>query len=507
VERIKRALLAFILFCVSAAPALATPDPQDGAAGGAAWLASQQRAGGDLTSFSGSSVADLIVALLAGGEVGEPVDRALAYIRSKGASITGGSAAKAGRVVMGLVAAGENPRSFGGIDYVKLIGNDEATGRYEDNVYANALAILGLGAARADVPDRAVTYMRAQQCVNGGFSWQQGCAGTPDVDTTVMATSGLLAAGVPRSDNAISRARSFFVDAQNPDGGFGLEDSDETNANSTGLALSAIAALGESSWAPDPSPALQRLQTPGGGFKYMAGNDEPGVYATVQAVPGLAGVVYPMGRVDRSASDVRRAPGAASATNRPEPGAETTQAPKRSTSRAGLIVDTGEGEPSRECVGFDEPTITGQEMLVRSQVKAVVSRSEVGTSICSLDGKGCGSGDCFCRYPAFWGYWTLDPGQKGWRFSDVGASARNIRDGSVDAWVWGKDGKPAPPVTTADEVCSAVSTGRDPDVSAEATAPDAGDATSAAPLVGFAVAALVLAAAGAFFVLRRRRTA
>jgi hypothetical protein len=132
------------------------------------------------------------------------------------------------------------------------------------------------------------------------------------------------------------------------------------------------------------------------------------------------------------------------------------QAPlgEQERNRAGLIVRSGDGDVREMCVLFDEEEITGVDLLERADVEIASEGSALGTAVCSIDGEGCKSDDCFCRYPAFWGYWTKD-GSKDWRFSDVGAAARVVRDGSLDGWSFGRDGKPTPPDVTIDEVCGA----------------------------------------------------
>ena len=124
-------------------------------------------------------------------------------------------------------------------------------------------------------------------------------------------------------------------------------------------------------------------------------------------------------------------------------------------SHAGIYVRTGEDVAS-ECVAFSEDEITGEQLLERSSIDAVLDRRSLGTAVCRLDGVGCGADDCFCEYPAFWGYWTR-AGDEDWVFSDVGASDRTVRDGTVDGWSFGKDGKPAPgDDVTFEDLCSGV---------------------------------------------------
>lgn len=527
-KRLLPFLLAFVLLFGSAAAAAPPAD----AAAGARWLASRQEQEGDLPSYTGSGVGELIMALLAGGQTGAPVDRALSYVRTHG-SKAASKPAYAARFVMGLVAAGEDPRSFGGVDYAGRITLG-STGAYEENVYANAIAMLGVRAAGRAVPGSAVAYMRAQQCPsNGGFAWKAGCAGTPDVDTTSSSVSALVAAGVPKTDTVIARARSFLADAQNGDGGFGLEGGSPTNANSTGLAMSAIAALGERPDSPPwkrsngatPRSALGKLRDASGGFRYLATSREPGDYATVQAVLGLAGVPYPMAEVDRTQvvpkataapTDAPRTRSGAAAP-RPRPAVvarATTGASPRvtgtpdatggGTNRAGVVVRSRDGGLDEYCVAFGEETITGVDLLERSGADAEMQTSKLGTSVCRIDGTGCASGDCFCDYPTFWGYWTFDDAKKEWTFAQAGAMERVVRDGSVDAWVWGKDGKPAPPEPSLDEICSAAPS-PSARVAASATAPVEEGSSAGPAIAGFAALVGLLGAGAGVAVWRRNR--
>lgn len=477
--------------------------PRDEAAArGAAYIADSQQSSGTFFSpdTSSDTAAEAVVALVAGGVDGEPVDRALPYIREHGPARADERAGYAGRIAMGIAAAGEDPRDFGGVDYAEKIRShyDDATGNYDSNLYANALALLGLAAAGVEPPEEAIRYVRANQCADGGFSWAPGCAATADVDTTAHALGALLATGVSRDDLAVTRARDWLVRARNDEGGYGWGPGKPTNGNSTGLALSAIAALGEDPtaepWADesgDPVTALLALQTPSGGFKYLASDDGPNDYATVQAAPGTAGAIYPVlpeaeeeptpaptapgpspdpTATPENRDEHARTPGPARAppSNPDEPTADArgqaappsrptraSPSPGRAPSevfgsgehRAGLVVRGEDDELRRMCVFFDADELTGLELLRRTDLDLDVGAFEgQGKAICRIGPDGCGDGeDCFCRYPTFWGYWVRDPSDDAWRFSELGASNRMVRDEAADAWIWGEDGEPAPP--------------------------------------------------------------
>lgn len=295
----------------------------------AAYVVSQQQSSGAFFApdATADGVAEAVAALATAGVRGDVIGRALAYVRAHGPSRAAERPAYAGRIVIGIVAGGEDPRRFGGTDYVAIIERalDPVTGRADAGIYADALAKLGLLAGRVGLPGSALTYLRANQCTDGGFAHDEGCLQRSDVDTTAIVLCVLAGAGVARDDDAIVRAREFLRAARNDDGGFGARAGDDTNANSTGLALSALAALGdEPTTAPwragsaDPVRALLSLQTESGAFRYSAASADPNGYATIQVIPGLAGSPYPI-RVPRARAAERRTPEDAPSGARPGP--------------------------------------------------------------------------------------------------------------------------------------------------------------------------------------------
>ena len=183
-------------------------------------------------------------------------------------------------------------------------------------------------------------------------------------------------------------------------------------------------------------------------------------------------------------------------------------------SRAAVVVRSADGDDvtvKKFCVFFDEPTISGLDLLDRAGVTYISEKSAVGTAICSIDGTGCRSPSqkCFCEFPEFWGYWVRDTDDTKWTFASVGAADREVRDGSLDGWSFGKDGKPQPPAVTVDEACASGPTKASSRTSTTpAAAPAAGSRARRANYSGFAafVVLFVLLAGGAVL-LRRRRAA
>ena len=291
---------------VGAAPHVVAAAPRvDAARRGADWIASEQQDDGGVFT-SGQRVdqtAEALASFIAGRGAGRTVSRALAYVRSNGP--TGASrGAYTGRIVAALVAAGEDPRSFGGTDYVRKLRRqyDAASGRYDgENLFSHLQGANGDLAAGSDLPANAVDAIFSDACAGGGFGYENACAKGPDVDTTAWAINVLAHAG-RQSDGRVSAARSYLLSAQQPDGGFGFTRDKATSADSTGLVLAAIDALGEKAintpWrqrdGDDPVKALLSLQNDDGSFRFVSSSRKGNALSTTNALPGLAGVSYPV---------------------------------------------------------------------------------------------------------------------------------------------------------------------------------------------------------------------
>jgi hypothetical protein len=125
--------------------------------------------------------------------------------------------------------------------------------------------------------------------------------------------------------------------------------------------------------------------------------------------------------------------------------------------RAGVIVVFGPDQVVTTCVSFGEPQLLGSELLRRAGLRVVsASTAGVGDSICKINGVGCNfpGEHCFCQCLGspclYWNYWYLQNGK--WVYSGRGAGNRTVRNGDVDAWVWG-DGNTSPPVVDPAALC------------------------------------------------------
>src|SRR5688500_945726 len=282
------------------------------------WLREQQDASGGFPGFSGEpdpgATTDAAMALYA-AQRGDPaaaaaLDAALVYLErdENGASYAETGPGQAAKLAMAAVSGGRDPRDFAGMDLVAAMTAPLATpvpdgigGIYGDDLYDHALVLIALTAAGEAIPDAALEPFRAAQGEDGGWAFDGSTApGAADSNTTALVIQALVASG-HGDDPMVDHALAFLSTLLAPDGGFayGLADPLVADANSTALVLQALIAAGEDpasrEWGNAPL-ALARFQTPSGGLRYIAADEEPNLLATVQAIPAMEGLSLPLVR-------------------------------------------------------------------------------------------------------------------------------------------------------------------------------------------------------------------
>lgn len=125
--------------------------------------------------------------------------------------------------------------------------------------------------------------------------------------------------------------------------------------------------------------------------------------------------------------------------------------------RAGAVIVSG-ASVTAICVPFEETELTGINLLRRAQIALSTQVSAMGEAVCKIQDTGCNypGQNCFCQclsaQCAYWSYWYREEGV--WVYSGKGGSGRTVRNGGLDAWVWG-DGQSSPPPMTWEDVCMA----------------------------------------------------
>ncbi len=171
--------------------------------------------------------------------------------------------------------------------------------------YDLALAVLALRGGGRDVPAAVLDGLVAGQQPDGGWAFAKGQPS--DTNTTAVALMAVARSG--RGDSLAARRGVSFLDGQQFDSaGWGYDkrskDIKSMDANSTGLVLSALSALGidqqgKAKSGVSPRDALLRLQAPSGGFAFDPGKLKAGTadqLATAQALVGVAGRSLPVER-------------------------------------------------------------------------------------------------------------------------------------------------------------------------------------------------------------------
>jgi hypothetical protein len=281
----------------------------------AGFIASQQKPNGSIPAFSPvGSTADAVVSLVAAGSGRPEVRRAIGFLRRRVVANAVDTIGLQAKVVIALVAAGRDPRDFGGLNLVKALrASVLPSGRFgEAPVFDDALAAIALAGAGIAVPRPALDWLTAAQCADGGWQYDEPAADTddehcrsvagPDTDyfasdtNTTSYVVQALGAGSAADPTFAADPFGFFSSIRDVGfGGWGYSWGVETtDANSTALAIQAYAAAGLA--VPDGAmKALRALQFPRCGawaFTWTeeaggAVRDGPNVGATIGAILGI----------------------------------------------------------------------------------------------------------------------------------------------------------------------------------------------------------------------------
>ena len=281
----------------------ATPAPAGDLQASVEWLISQQEDDGSFIGFEGTSDAgitsDALVALAsarqAGADTGTSIEDAVAYLESGEVAMIYiqdgvGSAAK---FLLGLAAAGENVDNFAGVSPLAIVENsqDPDTGLYGDNIYIHALSLLALSAADAEVPASAVDALAEAQAENGGWGFE-GLTDSADSNTTALVIQAL---DVVEGDDPqlVADGFAYLATTINDEGAatFDTAPDSEPDANSTALVAQALLAVDADANA--QLAALSEFQNESGAFFFNSDTPEDNLFATVQAIPALAGAALP----------------------------------------------------------------------------------------------------------------------------------------------------------------------------------------------------------------------
>ncbi|CAD7771254.1 Outer membrane protein assembly factor BamB [Candidatus Methanoperedenaceae archaeon GB50] len=212
-------------------------------------------------------------------------------------------------MVLAISSAGEDPRDFGGMNYVlylKSYYDGEKMG-YDNTNYDpcdDALTILALISAGESPHSPIIQSLREHlirsQRPDGSWEFTHHPEGGR-VSHTAIAIQALASAGYAQ-DTSVTHALDYLHSVQNDDGGF-PDESGYSNSLATARAIQAIISAGENpdSWrsrdGKTPVDCLTGLQHSEGYFKKIDGSSPSSsrVPCTSAAVTALAGRPYPLG--------------------------------------------------------------------------------------------------------------------------------------------------------------------------------------------------------------------
>ncbi|MCR4435133.1 MAG: S-layer homology domain-containing protein [Clostridiales bacterium] len=229
------------------------------------------------------------------------------------------------RTIIGVCAAGKDPRNFGGLNLVEIekgtmlenghfadsVADDE-TGRPVGDSLVNAhiFGIIALHCAGEPIPnrDKCLEWLEKQQHKDGGFTFDVVYFDDPkdydliqsDVDMTAAALMAFAILGEDETNPAVAKALQFLKSRQNDSGGFASWGTE--NPESCAWVIQALTLMGQDPMGPEwtkpsggnPVSALLTFQLPNGSFAHVLKEEEDNlsVYdnamSTYECLYGLA---------------------------------------------------------------------------------------------------------------------------------------------------------------------------------------------------------------------------
>jgi len=130
--------------------------------------------------------------------------------------------------------------------------------------------------------------------------------------------------------------------------------------------------------------------------------------------------------------------------------------------RVALAIRFSNGSTHTQCIEFNEPQISGLDILMRSGLSVVYQPSSSMAAVCKIQDDGCDypAEACFCQCKGgssckYWSYWHLKDGA--WQYSQFGASDYMVGNGDIEGWVWGAgspSSAPQPPIVDFNSICA-----------------------------------------------------
>lgn len=203
-----------------------------------------------------------------------------------------------------IVAAGEDPRSFAGINVVQQLKDMfdgiqiGMPGIINDDFWA-IITLVGAGESPAsEIIQTSKNHILANQSPDGGWGCNAGGSGSDPCDTA-NAIMALRAAGESPASAAIQKALAYLKSMQKSDGGFPYYANYPSDTGSDARVIAALTACGidptSLEWSVNGQNAVSHalsLQQPDGGFAWHSGGStDP--WMTTYIMPALVGKHWP----------------------------------------------------------------------------------------------------------------------------------------------------------------------------------------------------------------------
>lgn len=205
------------------------------------------------------------------------------------------------RDLLAVTAAGENPFTFGGRNYVAKVQSFAASNQIGSTTLLNddifgILSLISAGpSANQTIISDSVNFLIANQNADYGWSFQVG--GASDSNDTAVAIQALKSAANKGFTNtglndAINDGMSSLLSLQQADGGWEYQNGFGTDGASTAWVIQAL--IGEDTVVTDGLDFLASLQDPSGGVQYQSGFGAD-TFTSSYALAAFAQVAYPVG--------------------------------------------------------------------------------------------------------------------------------------------------------------------------------------------------------------------
>lgn len=258
------------------------------------FLKNQQLKDGSIGGFAVSSW--VAMAISAVDENAHDWGNLVNYLTVKNYLLNSNKATDWERQTLAIVACDENPRDFGGINFVTKTESFYNGVQIGDNVnlYDDFFGVLALISSGVDkdksIIQNVISHIKGKQNNNGDWG---------DVDSTSIAVMALIAAGENPNSEIINDAFLFIKSTQTDSGGFQAWGT--TNAASTSWAVDAIVATGQDptsiEWEKNgnsPVDFLLSLQQNDGSFNWANDQSMNPEWMTSYVIPALLGKPYPI---------------------------------------------------------------------------------------------------------------------------------------------------------------------------------------------------------------------